>query len=72
MASIDERNARLEVLKVATEAWASKKKKHLEDQVTFSKKVLRGRTGAERLASAPVSIAKELVQDSINVFLTGD
>ena len=71
MRRIDKRNARLDALKSATEAWAKKRTTQMEDQVSFSKQLLKGRNGSERLAAAPVNIAKELLQDSINQFLTG-
>ena len=66
------RNDRLDDLKTATEAWATKETKRLNDQVTFGKRVLKGRTGSERLVQASVTSAKELVVDQLNDFLTGD
>lgn len=70
-ASKAERDARLDALKKATEEWADKRTRYLKNQVTFAKRILRGRTGAERLTSKTVDLAKELVVDEINTFLTG-
>jgi hypothetical protein len=65
------RNARLEALKNATTQWADKQTKYLNNQVAFAKRILRGRTGAERLTSTAVTLGKDLVVDEINTFLTG-
>lgn len=72
MATIAERNARLDALKKATIEWAARRKKQLEDQVSFGKRLLKGRTGSERLANAPVNAASELTVDEIETFLTGE
>jgi hypothetical protein len=72
MALIDERNARLDALKSATEQWATKCTKRLKDQVAFSKRLLKGRKGSERLVTAPVKLASELLVDEIETFLTGE
>jgi hypothetical protein len=66
-----ERDARLNALKAAVTAWADKRTKYLNDQVTFSKRVLRGRTGSEKLTSTTVTLGKDLTVDAINTFLTG-
>ena len=66
------RNQRLDDLQAATETWAEKETKRLNDQSAFGKRVLKGRTGSERLAQASVTSTKELVVDQINDFLTGD
>lgn len=71
MALIDDRNARLDSLKAAIIAWSDKRTKQLNDEVTFSKRVLQGRTGSERLANAPVQAASDLVVEEIDDFLTG-
>jgi hypothetical protein len=65
------RNARLTALKTATTQWADNQTKLLNDQVTFAKRILRGRTGAERLTSTAVGLGKDVVVDEINTFLTG-
>ncbi len=71
MTPTEARNARLEALKNATTQWADKQTKYLNDQVTFAKRILRGRTGAERLTSTALTLGKDLVVDEINTFLTG-
>lgn len=65
------RDARLDELATATTEWAAKKRKRLTDQVAFSKALLRGRTGAERLNNAVVTSATDLLVDELNDFLTG-
>ena len=71
MASKTERDARLDVLADATQQWAAKRRKVLNDQVTLGKRILKGRTGSERLAGAPVQSVSDLTVDQINDFLTG-
>lgn len=70
MATKEERNARLDELQSAVEAWAKAETKRLTDQVTLSKRMLKGR-GAERLAAASVQAVSDLTVDEINSFLTG-
>jgi hypothetical protein len=69
MSSIDERNARLDDLVKATTTWASKRREELKARVEANKRILKGRTGSERLAQASVSAAQELVVDEIDAFL---
>lgn len=71
MPSATERNKRLDALERAAKAWASKRSSELKDRVTFNKKILQGRTGAERLARANVSAVSELLVEEIDQFLTG-
>ena len=71
-ASKEDRNARLDALGTAIQAWAKKRREVLNNQVAFSKRILKGRTGAERLNNAMVETANDLVVDQINQFLTGD
>ena len=71
MASQEERNARLDALQTAITDWATRRRKYLTDQVALSKRLLRGRTGSERLNQASVDSATELVVDEISDFLTG-
>lgn len=71
MTPTEARNARLEALKKATTQWADKQTKYLNSQVAFAKRILRGRTGAERLTSTAITLGKDLVVDEINTFLTG-
>ena len=69
--SAADRNARLDQLSSAVVAWADKRKTDLNNQVAFSKRVLQGRTGSQRLASATVANATDLVVNEVNAFLTG-
>lgn len=67
-----DRNARLDALKAATQAWAAAQKQRLNDQVALSKRILKGRTGSERLAQASVQSVSDLTVTQINDFLTGE
>jgi hypothetical protein len=66
------RDARLDALKVAAEDWGKRETKRLKDQVALSKRMLKGRTGSERLANATTASVSNLTVDEINTFLTGD
>jgi hypothetical protein len=70
-ASKQERDVRLQALKTATVEWAARRTRYLNDQVTFARRILRGRTGAERLTSKAIGLASNLVVDEINQFMTG-
>ena len=70
-ASKEERNARLDALGTAITAWATARRNYLNQQVTFSKRVLKGRTGSERLNQASVESATALTVTQINDYLTG-
>jgi len=72
MATKQERDARLDTLQSAITDWATKRRKYLKDQVALSKKLLRGRTGSERLNQASIDFASDLLVTEINDFLTGD
>lgn len=67
-----QRNARLDALAQAVRQYADKRRKHLKKRVEVSKNILRGRTGAERLAHSSVAASTELVVQSIGDFLTGE
>lgn len=66
------RNAILDALQSALTEWADSEEKKVEDEVSFLKSVLRGRTGSERLARSNTQEAAILVIDDISSFLTGD
>jgi hypothetical protein len=68
----ERRNRLLDELKSATDDWADAEERKVQDQVTFLKSVLRGRTGSERLARSNTAQARILVIDDISSFLTGD
>jgi hypothetical protein len=69
VASVAERNARLDQLAKITKAWADRRRTELQNRAASSKKILQGRTGSERLAQASIAAGSSLVVDSINDFL---
>jgi hypothetical protein len=71
MATTAERNARLDQLEQAVKQYAAAQRKQLTHRVDTCKRILRGRTGADRLAQASVQQASGLVVTQINEFLTG-
>lgn len=71
MASKAERDARLDKLKAATDAWAKKQKEALQQRVSKSKAILKGRTGAERIAQSSIAAGTDLVVAEIDDFLVG-
>ncbi len=71
MSTVAERNARLDALEQAVRNYAAAQRKNLQKRVATSKKILRGRTGSERLAQASVEASSDLVVDEIEDFLTG-
>lgn len=70
-ASLEARNALLDELKDAVEDWHDREIQRIDDEVTFAKSVLRGRTGSERLSRSNTTEARILVIDDINSFLAG-
>lgn len=72
MASKEERDARLDELSTATQQWAAKKRARLQAQVTFGKRLLKGRTGSERLNDKSVQTASNLLVEEIGQFLSGE
>lgn len=71
MATIAERNARLDALVDATKQYAAAQRKELNNRVDVCKRILQGRTGSERLAQASVQQSVTLVVNQLNDFLTG-
>lgn len=71
-ADTERRNALLDELKEAVDDWAEAEERKVENEITFMKSVLRGRTGSERLARSNTEEARVLVIDDITSFLTGD
>jgi hypothetical protein len=71
VATVEERNARLDELAAATKEWAAAERDRLQKQVAFSKRLLKGRTGSERLNNASVTAANVLLTEEIDVFLKG-
>lgn len=71
MATKAERDARLGQLQADVKKWAKKETERLEYQVALGKRILKGRTGSERLAASQVTAVTSLVVDEVNQFLTG-
>lgn len=69
MASVAERNKRLDALSAAVKVYADKQRTALKQRVSTAKKILKGRTGSERLAQAAVQASNDLVVDEIDAFL---
>lgn len=69
--AINARNQILDELKQALDDWHEQEIKRIDDEVTFVKSVLRGRTGSERLARSNTEEARILVIDDITTFLAG-
>ena len=63
------RNQRLEALRTATMVWAERARTELRARVAANKKILKGRTGSERLAQTAVQAMSDLVVDEIDAFL---
>lgn len=70
-AALEARNALLDELKNALDDWHDQEIQRIDDEVTFAKSVLRGRTGSERLSRSNTTEARILVIDDINSFLAG-
>jgi hypothetical protein len=66
------RDAILDELKTAMTQYFDKESKRINDEATFIKSVIRGRTGSDRLRASNVTTARILVLDDITSFLTGD
>lgn len=69
--SKEDRDKRLDELADAVGAWAERRRKELNDQLGFCKRLLRGRTGAAGLANTVTQQATVLLVDEIDQFLTG-
>jgi len=65
------RDDRLDALLIHTESWAKKRRDYLNSQVAFSKRVLRGRAGAQGLNDSTVRAANSLLATELGEFLTG-
>lgn len=65
------RDQLLDDLKTALDEWFDTEEQRVNDEVTFVKSVLRGRTGSERLARSNTREAEILVIDDISSFLAG-
>lgn len=69
MSDLTDRNARLDALLKATSEWTDKRAKEYTDKVATVKKILKGRTGSERLATVTSTAASALVVSQIDDFL---
>lgn len=70
--SVEERNRLLDELKDATDEWYEAEAARINDEVTFLKSVLRGRTGSERVAASNTTQARVLLVTDITTFLAGE
>lgn len=66
------RDARLDELSGAVKAWATRRRKQLNDQVAFGKRLLRGRGQGDRLNNTTVQQATSLLVDELDQFLIGE
>ena len=71
VASKTERNQVLDELVTATEQWRDHRKRRLTEQVDLAKRILKGRTGSQRLQNEMVQQASSLLVDEVEAFLTG-
>jgi hypothetical protein len=71
MSTKEERDARIDALVEATNAWADKRKGELEKEATLLKRIQRGRSGSSRLSSKMTTTAAAQMIDEIDDFLTG-
>jgi hypothetical protein len=71
MATVEERNARLDALEKAVQQYQTAQLKTLKRRVDVCQRILQGRTGSTRLAQAAVQQSSQLAVTSINQFLTG-
>lgn len=71
MADAAARNARLDALVAATQAWATAQTTTINNQVTVLQNILTGRTGSASLPQSAVDTTSSLVVSSISDFLTG-
>jgi len=67
--SLADRSARLDALDKATTAYVEKQTKELQTKLATAKRILKGRTGQERLASSTVQAASVSLVDEIDQFL---
>lgn len=65
------RDQLLDELKEALDSYFDAEESRIQDEVTFVKSFLRGRTGSERLQNAVSNEAQILVLDDITSFLSG-
>lgn len=69
MPSAAERNQRLDDLQTATKEWAAESRKEIDNRIKAGKKILKGRTGSERLSDQNVQAGVSIVVEQINDFL---
>jgi hypothetical protein len=67
-----DRDARLDELSAAVKAWAKQRRRDLNNQVGFAKRLLRGRGAGDRLNNTTVQQASDLLVDELDQFLTGE
>lgn len=68
--STADRNARLNALNSATQAWVTQRQSDINARVATSQAILKGRTGSDSLAQSTVSATSNVVANSISDFLS--
>jgi hypothetical protein len=68
----EQRDELLDELLAATNDYYDAESQRIEDEVTFLKSVLRGRTGSERLNRSNTDRARVLVINDLESFLAGE
>lgn len=67
----DERDANLDALKEAAGNWVEKEKTRIGEEISFLRKVLKGRTGSEEASSTNLAKSLDLVSAEIDSFIIG-
>lgn len=67
----ERRDQLLDDLQAAVDEWGDAEEKRINDEVSFMKSVLKGRTGSERLASANSAETQSILQHDVEAFLAG-
>ena len=72
MSRKERRDELLDQLKSAADEWYEREKARIEDEVSFMKSFMRGRTGSERLSTASSERMGAYAVDNIGAFLSGE
>jgi len=69
MPSVAERNQRLDDLQTATKEWASEARKEIDSRIKAGRRILKGRTGSERLSDQNAQAGIDIVVEQLSDFL---
>ena len=69
--SASSRDARLDALSSALDAWSTQRTKYLNNQVAFLNRVLKGRGGASNATKTATDKANALAVNNMTQFLSG-